>query len=146
LRARCAITLRLIRTLPAGTRRTIPTRLAIHAFAARAVREALSLLIARDLEAVARILVLSARAPLLPAPLARRRGALPLLPLRELGGLLGRPQLAARKPHHLGVGMLRLQLLQRRQQLLFRRGAKRRGVAVGDDRPVHVTRRHGQAF
>ena len=54
----------------------------------------------------------------------------------------GPPQPAAREPHHHRVRMLRLDLLERRQQLLLRRGAERGRLVAEDDRPVGVAWRH----
>jgi hypothetical protein len=107
---------------------------------ARARGKALALYIARHLEFVTRIFVLAARPPVVAAPLSP--AALTLLPQRERRRLFGRPQLAAREPHHHGVGLFRLQLLQRRQQFFLCRGAKRGGLAADDDGPVGVARRH----
>ena len=53
-----------------------------------------------------------------------------------------RPQAAALEPLHLGGGLLDLQALQRRQQLVGFGGAERRGLAVHQDRPIGVSRRH----
>jgi hypothetical protein len=57
---------------------------------------------------------------------------------------LGRvPQLSAREPFHLSVGMFLLQPLKRRHELLTVRRPERGWQAVGDDRPVRETRWHG---
>ncbi|HEY6360200.1 MAG TPA: hypothetical protein VIX63_03810 [Vicinamibacterales bacterium] len=52
------------------------------------------------------------------------------------------PQLPARKPLHLGVGMLLFQPLKRGHELFALRGAERGRQAVGDDGPVRITRWH----
>jgi hypothetical protein len=113
----------------------------LDAVPARAFGETGALHIARDFELVAWILVLAARAPVFAAPLAPGAAAV-LLPQREFRRFFRRPQFAAREPHHCGIRMARLQLLQRGQQLFALRRTKRRRLAAGDDRPVHVARWH----
>jgi Uma2 family endonuclease len=104
------------------------------------------------LEAISWILVRSAGTPVaapplgafrpLPARLARRAGRV-LLRLKILALRLARlPQLAAREPAHGDVGVLALQLHERRLQLLALAGAKRRRLVVDQDSPVRVARRH----
>jgi hypothetical protein len=103
-----------------------------------ALAKATSPFVARDLKALARIAMRSARTPVASALLARRvtrRACEPFFFLRV-------PQLAARKPFQHRIGMSRLQLLQRRQQFLFRAGAKRGWLALENDRPVRVAWRH----
>ena len=108
-----------------------------------ALGEAAAFLVARHLEAVARILVFAARTPVAAARLAATTA---LLPQPEFRRFLRRPELSSREPHHRRVRMPRLKLLERRQQFLTLRSTKCGGLSAGDDRPVHVTRRHGQAF
>jgi hypothetical protein len=98
--------------------------------------KAAALLVARDLELFARVAVFPSRPPLrrsLLAPLQFERHA---LFFRRV------PQLAAREPLHHRVGMLRLQLLERRQQLVLRVGTEGGRLAVENDRPVGVARWH----
>jgi len=112
----------------------------VDALVAGARCEPLPLHIARNLELVARILVLAAGTPVVAAPLSS--APLPLLPQREHRRFFGWPQLAAGEPHHHRIRLLRLQLLQRRQQFFLSRRTKRGGLAADDDRPVGITRRH----
>jgi len=104
------------------------------------------------LEPIARILVRAAGTPLtspplgsfrtLRAPLARRgRGVLLHLEIVALG-LARRPQLAAREPLHGDVGVLALQLHERRLQLLALARAERRRLVVDENCPVRVAGRH----
>jgi hypothetical protein len=105
--------------------------------------KAATLFVARDLEAIARVAVLAARAPVTSAMLSLalaaaavlRRGRFALLILRV-------PQLAAREPLQHRIRVLRLQLPQRRQQLFLCVRPERGGLALEDDGPVSVTWRH----
>jgi hypothetical protein len=113
-----------------------PLGTAVVALAAQPIGESAALLVTRDLESRAWILMRSPRSPSGPAafsPSSRERFA---RLLRRL------PQAAACEPHHHGVGMPRLQLLQRRRQFLLRRSAERRGLPFENDRPVGMARRH----
>jgi hypothetical protein len=62
--------------------------------------------------------------------------------LRPACLFLRRPQLAAREPFHLGVGMFLLDSLERRQQLLTFRCPEGGGQSSRNDGPVRVARRH----
>ena len=53
------------------------------------------------------------------------------------------PQATASKPHHHRVGVLRLDLAERGEQLVGGRRAKRRRLVAEDDGPVCVAWRHG---
>jgi hypothetical protein len=91
-----------------------------------------------------------------PRRIARGRAGrqLPLTPLVGPGGralaplevfaleLLRLPQPAASEPLHLGVRVLALQLVERRQQFFLLTRAKRRRFVVDEDGPVRVARRH----
>jgi hypothetical protein len=111
--------------------------------------EALSLLVARHLEAIARILVLSTGTPVARAPIA---GWQPLVRGRRppLGGDVGVllflrfPQTPACEPFHHRVRVACDELLQCRQQIFLRGGAEGGGLAFENDRPVAVPRRHMQ--
>ncbi len=116
------------------------------------------------LESIARILVHAAGAPILaavflvasPRRIARGRAGrrLPFTPFVRPGGralaplkvfaleLLRLPQPAACEPLHLGVRVLALQLVERRQQFFLLPRAKRRRLVVDEDGPVRVARRH----
>jgi hypothetical protein len=99
-----------------------------------------ALFLARDLEAVARILVLAAGTP---GSGARRAGRMALQFEGHPLFFLRVPQPATREPLHHRVGVFRLQLLQCRLQLLRRVGAERGRLAVEDDGPIRVAWRHG---
>ena len=88
------------------------------------------------LEPVARILVLSARAPV--AAPSSGRGARSAW--RASSGELPQPPL--REPLQLGAGVLLTDPFERRQQLVALRRAKRGRHAVDDDRPVGLAGRH----
>ncbi|HET7219760.1 MAG TPA: hypothetical protein VFJ02_17005 [Vicinamibacterales bacterium] len=98
-----------------------------------------SAFVARNVEALTRIAVRAARTPvaaaLLTLCLARRA--------RPLFVFLRVPQPPAREPSQHGVGVARLQLLQRRQQLFLRMRAESRRLSFQDDRPVGMSWRHG---
>jgi len=82
--------------------------------------------------------VCPARSPVA-APLFERRlrGALRGLRLR------GRfPQAPAREPLHHDIGILPLQLMERRQKLFALARAKGRGFLIDEDGPVRVARGH----
>jgi hypothetical protein len=101
------------------------------------VLEAAALLVARNLEPIARIAVFPARPPVAIAPLFLRPAC-----LRHL--FFGRiPQPSAREPLHHDVWMLRLQLLERRLQFFLRVRAESGRLSLEDDRPVSVAWRHG---
>src|SRR5262249_20985636 len=80
------------------------------------------------------------------APAAGRTRSLALLEAvsneRRLRLLFRVPQLAAREVAELRVGMPRLNLLERRHQLVARGRAEGRWLAAEDDRPVGKARRH----
>jgi hypothetical protein len=124
-------------------RRAFALRVEFRASAPRAIGaaqvrgEAPPLLVARHLELLARVAMLPPGSPLGRAFLRR---AFQL----ERHALFFRrvPQLAAREPLHHGVGMLGLQLLQGRQQLLLRVRAESGRLPFENDRPVGVARRH----
>jgi hypothetical protein len=124
-----------------GRRLWLARRLRRHlaSIANEALAKASSPLVARDLKSLARIAMGSAWTPVASALLARRvtRGT------REPFFFLRVPQLAARKPLQHRIGMPRLQLLECRQQFLFRPRAERRRLAFENDRPVGVAWRHG---
>jgi hypothetical protein len=85
-----------------------PLDLRFIALATEPVGESAALLVAGHLETRTRILVRAARSPTRSASLATTA------PRQRFARLLLRlPQAAARKPHHHGVGMPGLQLLQR---------------------------------
>ena len=97
----------------------------------------------------ARVLVLATRPPALAAAGRGIRGheravgayGVALVEL-VLGFVLRLPQASALEPLHGCGGLLHLQALQRGQQLVGLGGAKRRGLAVHEDRPVGVAGRH----
>jgi hypothetical protein len=111
--------------------------LIVRTAAVQSLGEAPALLVTRNLETLARILVLAARSPRRGPPLAARAtlGERPLL-VRRL------PQLAAGKPLHLDVGVFGGELLEGRLQLLGRVGPERCRFALENDRPVDVARWH----
>ena len=104
------------------------------------------LLVARDLEAIPRILVLAAGTPIARTPIAGRGTCRPS-PGERLGPLLilRLPQSPAREPLHHRIGMSHLQLAQRGQEFFFCVGAKCGGLPFEDDRPVVVPGGHGFA-
>jgi hypothetical protein len=90
------------------------------------------------LEPIARILVHAARPPVAAAFFSAGRRSL----LRFSLGLRRFPQTAAREPLHDHVRIGPPELRERRQQFLALTGPKRSGLAVDENRPVRVTRRH----
>jgi hypothetical protein len=104
------------------------------------------LLVARNLEAIPRILVLAAGTPIARTPIAGR-GTCRTSPGERLCPLLilRLPQSPAREPLHHRIGMSHLQLAQRGQEFFLCVGAKRGGLSFEDDRPVVVPGRHGFA-
>jgi hypothetical protein len=56
--------------------------------------------------------------------------------------LLRLPQTPSRKPFHLDVRVLALELMERRQQLFLLPRAECRRLGVDQDRPVGMARRH----
>jgi hypothetical protein len=117
---------------------TRPALIAFRALAPLLLRETTPLLVARHLETLARIFVLTSGAPRWPALFPCRA-----LALQRLERLLRRfPQTPARKPHHPRVRMPRLQLAQRRRKLLLCSRAKRCRLILENDRPVGEARRH----
>jgi hypothetical protein len=125
----------LVRHVVALARQPLGT--AVVALATLSLGESAALLVTGDLESRPWILVRSARSPsgsaaFSPAPSRERVARL----LRRL------PQASACEPHHHGIGMSRLQLLQRRREFLLRRSAERRGLPFENDRPVGMARRH----
>ena len=105
----------------------------------QSLAKAPAFLVARDFEFRARIFMRSARPPGRPTPLSRR----PLPHERRTRFFFGLPQASAREPHQHGIGMSRLQLTQRGQELLLRVRAKGCRLALEDDRPVRVAWGHG---
>jgi hypothetical protein len=97
-------------------------------------------LVARHLEALARIAVRATGAP----PGGAALGAVSLARRNRVTLLFGRfPQTTAREPQHDGVGMPRLELTQRRHQLIARVRAEGGRLAFENDGPVRVARWHG---
>jgi hypothetical protein len=97
--------------------------------------EASALFVPRHREALARILVLPARAPFRTAPLDG--------PMERGARLIGRvPEPPTGEPLQHRIGMPRLQLPQRRQELLLIVRAERGRLSLDNDRPVDVARRH----
>jgi hypothetical protein len=99
--------------------------------------EAPPLLVARDVEPCARIAMRSARPPILTPPFCST-------------GVLGRarffrrgPQASAREPHHHRIGMLALELLERRDEVVAILRAESRGLPLDDDCPVGKAWGHG---
>src|SRR5581483_933353 len=90
------------------------------------------------LEACARVCVFAARPPLACAMLAGRTRT----SLRIACFLGAVPQAFAREPLEHDVRVRPLQLMERRQELLFFAGAKRGRLVVDQNRPVGVARRH----
>lgn len=90
------------------------------------------------LVALARRGPVAARAPRPFALLARRAKRLAL----AISRLLRLPELASREPFQLGVGVLLLEAMERGQQVVALRGAERRRQPAGDDRPVCKSRWH----
>ena len=114
--------------------------------AMQVLRKTPPLLIARHLEAIARILVLTAWTPIARTSIPGRRAL--RATLREGVGaflVLRRPQATAREPFHHRIGMAPLQLPQRRHQFFLRVRAERGGLVFENDRPVVVPRWHGFA-
>jgi hypothetical protein len=96
------------------------------------------LLVTRDLESRARIAMLAAGPPLLVPPLS---SAATLGSARVLGR---GPEPSPREPHHHRIGMLALQLLEGRDEVVAVLRAESRGLAFNDDRPVGETWGHGE--
>jgi len=112
--------------------------------ASKLLGEATPLLVARNVESLARILVFPARTPVARSAVARRRR------LRAPSGdqrcallLLRCPESSSGEPLQHGIGVACLQLTQRRDQLLLRVRAEGGGFSFEDDCPVVVPRRHG---
>jgi len=118
-----------------SARAAIPIRrpLVSLAFSTRQLLEARALLIARLRVLRARVLVIAAGTPVSRPPLARR---LAVFERR----LARRKDLPALDPDDRRVGLLRLHLLQRRQQIFPVASAKRRRLPAGDDRPISRSR------
>jgi hypothetical protein len=95
------------------------------------------LLVARDLEARPRVAVLSPGTPVLAAPI----GSAP--PLRRPRFIRRGPQPPAREPHHDRVGMLALELLEGRNEVVAILRTESGWLALDDDCPVGETGRHG---
>jgi len=117
-------------------------RLPLHAIAPQIRGEAAPLLVTRNFESVARIAMGPTGTPL-GAPSILRR----LLFRRRHGALflLRCPEASAGEPHQHDVLMPRLQLLERRHELVACVRTKRGRLAFEDDRPVCVSRRHDQS-
>jgi hypothetical protein len=98
-------------------------------------RKPSAFLVARNVEARAGIAVLAARTPL-------RRSAVASRPIARSHFFRRRPQPATPEPHQGDVGMFRLQLLERGQQLLAVLRAERGRLAFQDDGPVDESRGH----
>jgi hypothetical protein len=116
-----------------------PAAARLVAIAEQLLAKPASAFVARNVEALARIAVRTAWTPIasavLPLGVACRA--------RELLLLLRLPETAAREPSQHGVGMARLQLLQRRQQLFLRVRAERGRLPFQNDRPVGMSWGHG---
>jgi hypothetical protein len=93
-------------------------------------REAPPLLVARNVEARPRITMLASRPPVGLAALGAAAA------FRSLRLFRARPQTAAREPHHHRVGVLVVELRERRLELFAQLRAKRRRFPFDDDRPV----------
>ena len=106
------------------------------------LREPAPLLVAWDLESIARILVFAAGTPIMGTPILRRRSRPSPRERVRTFLILRLPETSAGEPLHDRVGMADLQLPQRRQQLVLEVGAKGGRLAVEDDRPVVVPGRH----
>jgi hypothetical protein len=103
--------------------------------AAHPLGETPALLVARDVEPRAWILVVAAGPPVAPAAFAA-------MLLRSSRFVWARPQTSAREPHHHRIGMLVLQLLEGRLELLAVLRAKGGRLSFDDDRPVGEAWRH----
>jgi hypothetical protein len=115
-------------------------------FAPLILRKAPPSLVARHLEAIARILVLSTWPPLTRTPIGWRGTARSAL-RHHIGAffVLRSPQASAREPLHHRIRMPHLQLPQRRQQFLLGVRAKCGRLAFENNRPVVVPGGHGSA-